>query len=181
MCKHQQQFGLDVQCSALVLNFNNIFSNGHLYRAGRTMNTLPSQILERYAPQETVMKFGVIIASLFVVCSCTSSGRYRRDLLSNDKNTIMTACYKLGEARDTASIRLLLSKALDPRMSTDLRFKGMCVAYSRLIALRKISGRDSGHRIDQYNPDTAAANFYLQWALDNGYLRTKQDVDMHFH
>ncbi len=47
MCKHQQRFGLDVQCSALVLNFNNIFSNGHLYRAGQSMNSLPSQILQR--------------------------------------------------------------------------------------------------------------------------------------
>jgi len=50
MCKHQQQFGLDVHCSALVLNFNNIFSNGHLYRAGQSMNSLPSQILERNVP-----------------------------------------------------------------------------------------------------------------------------------
>ena len=48
MCKHQQQFGLDVQFSALVHNFNNIFSIGHLYRAGRAMNFLPSQILDRY-------------------------------------------------------------------------------------------------------------------------------------
>lgn len=47
-CKHQQGFGLDVQCSALVHNFSNIFSNGHLYRAGQSMNSLPSQILERW-------------------------------------------------------------------------------------------------------------------------------------
>jgi hypothetical protein len=47
MCKHQQRFELDVQYSALVLNFNNIFSNGHLYRAGQSRNSLPSQILER--------------------------------------------------------------------------------------------------------------------------------------
>ena len=53
MCKHQQRFGLDVQCSALVLNFNNIFSNGHLYRAGQPMNSLPSQILERYRQAES--------------------------------------------------------------------------------------------------------------------------------
>jgi hypothetical protein len=33
MCKHQRQFGLDVQFSALLHNFNNIFSDGHLYRA----------------------------------------------------------------------------------------------------------------------------------------------------
>jgi hypothetical protein len=33
MCKHRQWFGLDVQFSDLVLNFNNIFLNEHLYRA----------------------------------------------------------------------------------------------------------------------------------------------------
>lgn len=47
MCMHQQQFGLDVQCSALVLNFNNIFPNGYLYRAGQSMKPLPSQIPTR--------------------------------------------------------------------------------------------------------------------------------------
>jgi len=30
MCKHQQQFMLDIQFSALVHNFNIIFSKGHL-------------------------------------------------------------------------------------------------------------------------------------------------------
>ena len=45
MYKHQQWFGLDAQFSALVLNFSNIFSIGHLYRAGQAMNSLPSQIL----------------------------------------------------------------------------------------------------------------------------------------
>jgi hypothetical protein len=46
MCRYQQRFGLDIQCSVLVHNFNNIFSNGHWYRAGQAMNSLPSQILE---------------------------------------------------------------------------------------------------------------------------------------
>ena len=52
MFKHQQWFGLDVQFSALVHNFNNIFSIGHLYRAGQSMNSLPSQILNvgRHSP-----------------------------------------------------------------------------------------------------------------------------------
>ena len=31
--RHQQRFELDIQCSAFFLNFNNIFSIGHLYRA----------------------------------------------------------------------------------------------------------------------------------------------------
>jgi hypothetical protein len=58
MGKYQQRFGLDVQYSALVLNFNNIFSNGSRqkttrYRAGHSMNSLPSQILGR-CKQETL-------------------------------------------------------------------------------------------------------------------------------
>ena len=48
MCKYHRRFRLDVQFSALVHNFIIIFSNGHLYRAGQAMNSLPSQILERY-------------------------------------------------------------------------------------------------------------------------------------
>ncbi len=47
MCYYQQRFWLHVQCSTLVLNFNKIFSNCLLYRAGQSMNSLPSQILER--------------------------------------------------------------------------------------------------------------------------------------
>jgi len=63
MCKHQQQFGLDVHYSALVLNFNNIFSNGHLYRAGQSMNSLPSQILER----QTVKKLSFFQKSSHII------------------------------------------------------------------------------------------------------------------
>ena len=48
MCKHQQRFGLDVQFSALVHNFNNIFLNGHLCPTGKSINSLPSQIPGRY-------------------------------------------------------------------------------------------------------------------------------------
>ena len=57
MCKHQQWFGLDVQFSALVHNFNNIFSNGHLYRAGQSMNALPSQIPDRYMLPKRALNF----------------------------------------------------------------------------------------------------------------------------
>ncbi len=46
LCYYQQWFGLDVQCSAFVFNFNAIFLTGHLYQDGRSMNFLPSQILE---------------------------------------------------------------------------------------------------------------------------------------
>jgi len=71
MCKHQQWFGLDVQCSAIVLNLNNIFSIKHLYRAGQSMNSLPSQILERYTP--LFMKFPALIIFFLTFVACNNS------------------------------------------------------------------------------------------------------------
>jgi hypothetical protein len=47
MCRYQQRFGLDIQFSALVPNFNFPFSNWQWFREGQAMNSLPSEILER--------------------------------------------------------------------------------------------------------------------------------------
>jgi hypothetical protein len=44
-CKQQQRFRRRISIWLLVINFNFIFSIGHLYRAGQSMNSLPSQIL----------------------------------------------------------------------------------------------------------------------------------------
>ena len=67
MCNHQQWFRLDVQYSALVHNFIIIFSKGHLYRARQSMNSLPSQILERYLQYQmnTLTKPGSFLLVLF--------------------------------------------------------------------------------------------------------------------
>ena len=45
ICKHQHQFGQENFNLTFVVNFGFNFSNKHLYRAGRTMNYLTSQIL----------------------------------------------------------------------------------------------------------------------------------------
>jgi hypothetical protein len=37
MCKHQRRLRQDVEFSASVHNFNNIFSNGQLYLAGQSI------------------------------------------------------------------------------------------------------------------------------------------------
>jgi len=49
MCKHQHGLGLEVQFSTLVDKLHNIFSNRHLYQAGQSMDSLPAQMLERWA------------------------------------------------------------------------------------------------------------------------------------
>lgn len=47
MCRHQQRFGHGGQSSTLIYNFKNLFSIVHFYRAGHSMNSLPSQRLAR--------------------------------------------------------------------------------------------------------------------------------------
>jgi len=119
--------------------------------------------------------------------SCTSiekdkqtKEKYKQDLLSNDMIKIDKACYELGKLKDTSSIKLLFTQILDPRISNDLRFKGMSVNYCRLIALRKISGIDFERKINQFGPDTAATYFYLDWAIKHGYLKSKSDVNIFY-
>ena len=79
MCKYQQRFGLDVPYSALVHNFNNIFSNGHLDRAGQSMNSRPSQILEL----GYFMKTSIIITFLFFGISLNIFGQNRYEQFKN--------------------------------------------------------------------------------------------------
>ena len=117
----------------------------------------------------------------FLLMSCTSNEKYKQDLLSDDKTKIDMACYKLGELKDTSAIKPLFTKILDPRISNDLRFKGMSVNYCRLTALRKISGVDIGRNIYQYWPDTAATLLYLEWAVKEGFLKNKDEVDIYYY
>lgn len=113
--------------------------------------------------------------------SCTLTGEYKKDLLSDDINKIDAACYELGEAKDNSAIKPLLTKALDPRISTNLRFKGMSVNYCRLAALKKITGSDIGRKFDQFGPDTAATIYYVDWAVKKGYLKDKNEVDINYN
>jgi len=121
------------------------------------------------------------VPAIILLASCTSTEKYKKDLLSNDKDKIDNACYELGELKDTSAVRPLLTKALDPRISHKLKFKGMSVNYCRLTALKKISGADMERRIDQFGPDTAATQFYLDWAVKQGYLKDKNEIEINYN
>jgi hypothetical protein len=123
----------------------------------------------------------LFILETILLTSCTSSEKYKKDLLSDDINKIDNACYELGELKDTSAIKLLLTKALDPRISHNLKFKGMSVNYCRLGALKKISGVEIGRKIDQFRCDTTATQFYLDWAVEHGYLKDRNEVDINYN
>jgi hypothetical protein len=122
----------------------------------------------------------MVFFGISLIYSCTSRKDYTKRLASGHISDICDACYHLGETRDTSAVQLLLDRILDPRRSTNLFYKGMCVNYCRLVALKKISGLPSGRKPDQFDVDTVAALFYLDWAVKRGFIKSKEDVDIDY-
>jgi len=120
------------------------------------------------------------ISIILMFFSCSSNEKYKQDLSSDNIDKIDMACFKLGELKDTSAVKLLLTKALDPRMSTHIRFKGMSVNYCKLIALRKISAVSPEKKINQFWPDTAATLFYLDWAIKQGFIKDIKEVNIYY-
>jgi hypothetical protein len=125
----------------------------------------------------------ILLFLLFNSClfACTSTEEYKKDLSSENIDKIDQACYELGKAHDTSAIKPLLVKALDPRMTTDLRFYGMTVNYCRLTALSKITGEDVIRPFDKFKVDTAATLFYLNWAIKHGHIKDTNSVDIYYY
>jgi cell division protein FtsL len=122
----------------------------------------------------------LLIVVSVVLFSCSPTYKYKEDLLSNDVASICKACYELGKAKDTSAVKLLLTRILDPRISHDLRFKGMSVAQCRTAALTKISKINVLRKGNEYMPDTAAVYFYLEWAVKKGHLKQKDEVNIYY-
>ncbi len=122
------------------------------------------------------MKFVFLLFSLVVIInSCDQSGKYKNDLLSNDKAVICKACYELGELKDTSAVRLLLNQSMDPRVTHHHKFKGMSVYQCKMSALQKISGIKTNF---DYRPDTTIINVYLNWAITKGIIQSELDVNV---
>ena len=123
-----------------------------------------------------------ICGVFFILNTCNKSERYKHDLSSENHPTrIVKAAYELGESKDTSAIKALLKNILDPRMSTNLRFKGMTVCYCKLVALQKIAGIKSHTQPNQFGQDTAAVRFYLKWAVDNAFIKTIDEIDINYY
>jgi hypothetical protein len=110
-----------------------------------------------------------------------SNVKLRNDLnYINHPTIIDKAAYKLGERKDTSAVKPLLTNILDMRMSTNLNFKGMTVCYCRLTALKKISGVEPLLKLNQFEVDTAAVQFYLDWAVKEKYIKSKSDININY-
>jgi hypothetical protein len=114
--------------------------------------------------------------------SVNGNAKLRKDLNSkNHATTIVQAAYKLGERKDKLAIKSLLMNILDPRMSTNINFKGMTVCYCKLGALKKISNLSPPIELDQFSVDTMAARFYLNWTIKEKIIQSEEEIDLTYY
>jgi hypothetical protein len=128
------------------------------------------------------MKAHFLLPAVFLLCSCKNNEQHKKGLNAQNHSTvILEAAYELGERKDSSAIKLLLTNILDPRISTNVRFKGMTVCYGRLVALKKITGTMPAWKISQFSLDTPAVAFYHRWALSKGIITNKNEIDLKYH
>jgi hypothetical protein len=111
------------------------------------------------------MKMFLVFLLFLAGCSDYSREEISGLIESNNTDNLVRAFYKIGEARDSFFISQILSASDDPRISHDLKFKGISVYQSKMIALKKISGLSPPEEIT-YKPDSAIINFYCKWSAD---------------
>lgn len=92
-----------------------------------------------------------------------NSIHYRSQLLQNDKDTLIEACYFLGENYDDKSIPLLFENIYDPRITNDVRYNGLSVYQARMIAINRILGLNYAKNIN-YKPDSALVDEFYRIA-----------------
>lgn len=106
---------------------------------------------------------------LLVLYGCNNVN-HKKDIdeLLRSKNIadIIEANYLIGESKDTSFVKLLFDNIEDPRITHDVRFKGISVYQSKIIALKKIFNVLPPKKIS-YSPDTLIINFYKNLALKN--------------
>jgi hypothetical protein len=128
------------------------------------------------------IKNGILFAFIgfLFLSSCSNNVNYKQDLLSGNRDKNITACFELGEKKDTSVVKNLLNKALDPRITHNIKYKGVSVNYAKLMELQKISGYQYRRKITQFQVDTIATLFFIDWALNKEFIKNRNEVDIYY-
>lgn len=104
----------------------------------------------------------LIVIILFAACK-PSDNDIKTLLQSKNIDDRIEGAYKAGESRKTVFIPYLLHNANDPRVSTNLRFKGFSVYQEKMIALKKILKVEPPVKIT-WDTDSTVIRFYMEAA-----------------
>lgn len=112
---------------------------------------------------------------LFLFFSIISCGKHIDDatlskmLEGDDKQQIIAATRYVLDHKKVEMVRNLLENGLDPRITHDLRYKGMTIYQIKMNAIERLLKVDPPRKIDS-EPDTVIFKFYLQLAEERKLL-----------
>jgi hypothetical protein len=100
-----------------------------------------------------------------MLLSCTQPSKETRaeieSLINSNKVTdIIKGFNKVGETKDTFFVKHVFINPADPRVSNNLKFKGISIYQAKMIAVKEITGVEPPVKIT-YIPDTSVINFYF--------------------
>lgn len=106
-------------------------------------------------------RFFILTLLFLLAASCNKEQKIERLLNSEDKQDLIEGAFEAGETGNKKFIPLLLKNANDPRITHNLRFKGMSVYQSKMNALKKILKQQPTVAIT-YKPDSTVIKFYTK-------------------
>jgi hypothetical protein len=104
----------------------------------------------------------ILFLLVFLIVSCDRDKEIRQLLNSKNPNDIIEGANKAGQTHEKKYVPLLLNNAADPRVATDLHFKGFSVYTEKMYALQDIlhvkPPHHFGHILEE--PDSVNIKFY---------------------
>lgn len=116
--------------------------------------------------------FFILLVSIILV-QCISENRdteqIKELLLSESMDDVFEGNFLAGKYKEEELVYLILKDADNPKIIHNIKFKGMSVYQSKMIALKKISDLEPTSQIT-HKPDSSIIAFYTKWAFDRGLL-----------
>lgn len=91
-------------------------------------------------------------------------------MLNSDKKIeVIKAINYIADHHQTHMVKYLLADAMDPRITHDLRYKGMSIYKIKMGAMKRLTGVKPIKEIT-YIPDSAVFKFYVDIAVKKGWM-----------
>jgi len=103
-------------------------------------------------------------------CSCGTDEKRLIEMLNSDKKIeVIKAINYIADRHQTHMVKYLLADAMDPRVTNDLRYKGMSIYKIKMGAMERLTGVKPIKKIT-YKPDSTVLKFYVDIAVKRGWI-----------
>ncbi len=90
-------------------------------------------------------------------------------LNSKKKIEVIKAIEYIADHHQTNMVKYLLTNAMDPRITHNLRYKGMSIYKIKMGAMKRLTGVKSIKKVTR-EPDSAVLKFYVDIAIKRGWI-----------